>query len=155
VAFHGAYSLVSAGWGPGTRAWDFDLGRSNRDQRARDGAALQQRGLAKTAHFLRNAGSRMRVAGRGGDYRLPARYQDIESILFSHWHERSPQLLQHVLACAGIEAYLLRPDAAVSPYPEVAALEQRLRELPAEAVLHAEPGAIVLSLRGVLPPCNG
>ena len=90
VAFHGGYSLMSAGWGPGTRAWDTDFGRENRDQRARDQAALTQLGLATAAEHLRNAGSRMRVVGRGGDNRLPARYEEVENLLYAHWQQRSP-----------------------------------------------------------------
>jgi hypothetical protein len=75
-------------------------------------------------------------------------------LLFAHWHGRSPALLEQVLACAQVEAYLLRPRADESPYPEIAELERRLRALPPEAVLHADPDARLLSLRGVLPRCT-
>ncbi len=156
VAFHGYYSLVSAGWGAGTRAWDVDFSRSNRDSGQADARALAARHLGGVADYLQNNDNRMRVLGEGGDYRLPARYEEISDLLFSHWrHEHDPQYFRRLMACAQAEAFLLpTPEEPRSHSTLIAALIDELRALPSERDLYRDEHWRLVSLRGWLPRCD-
>jgi len=157
VAFHSAYSFVSAGWGLGTRTWDEDFTRSNRDSPDADASALKEDRLDGVAAWLHGQGGRERVMGNTViGYRLPARYEHLTDAQFAHWiHDPSGQHLRQVLACARLDALLIPampPQAAA--YPAVDEIEAWARALPSTNDLYRDADWRLVNLRDQLPRCD-
>jgi len=155
IAFHSAYSFVSAGWGLGTRAWDGDFMRSNRDSPDADASALKAEGLGGVAAWLHGQGGRERVMGSTlVGYRLPARYEHLTDALYAHWHDASGQHLRQVLACAQLDALLISVTAVPgATYPAVDEIETWARALPGTNDLFRDADWRLVNLRDRLPRC--
>jgi hypothetical protein len=158
TTLHFAYGFVSASWSVGTRPWDLDFTRSNRDSPDERSARLASEHLAGVEKTLRDLGSRMRLTGyvaSGAGFWLPARYEDLTEIVISHMASGSPlPVSREMLACGGIAAMLIPQDAAqLSPYGQVNDLVTWARALPSTFDLHADERWRMIDLRSHLPRC--
>lgn len=159
VALHAALCFVSAGWGLGTRAWDLDFTRTNRDAPTLLANRLEKAGLGGVAHWLHGQGGRTRVVGDGvlpylGNH-LPARYEAMIDIIHaSGGANLTADAFLHVLACARVEAILL-PVAEAEPtrYPAIAQAVAAARAQSEHRVLYRDAQWMVVSTRAMLPAC--
>ncbi len=156
VAFHSAFSFVSAGWGLGTRVWDGEFARSNRDSPDADASALKEARLSGVAAWLHGQGGRERVMGNTViGYRLPARYEHLTDAQFAHWiHDPSGQHLRQVMACARLDALLIpATPPQTAAYPAVDEIEAWARALPRTNDLYRDADWRLVNLRDQLPHC--
>lgn len=137
--FHAGYSFVSAGWWPGTRSFDFDLGRSWQDTRQLRWQKLQAAGLARIGEYLKRQPGLARAVGYAAEpasFWLPARFEHIVTISFSHWdYAYDPQRFIDFLAEQSID-YVILPRAG-APEPVAPALQPSMTA--AAATLQADP----------------
>lgn len=122
--FQAGYAFTSAAWVPGTRAFDFDLGRNWKSLREKRPAVLAKAGLAAIGARLREEPDSVRVVGYAQEpasFWLPGRFEYLLSIAYSR--------PEYVADAAGFLAFLreqridylimpLRPD--VEPDVDVA-----------------------------------
>jgi hypothetical protein len=83
AVFQGVYAFVSAGWAPGTRAFDLTFDRSPRDTRKIALSVLEHAGLADIGAYLQAQPGVARVVGCApfeAAARLPARFEDFTTI---------------------------------------------------------------------------
>lgn len=86
VAFHASYSFISAGWNPGTLAFDTNLGRGWHDTRKLRQRSLEEIGLARIAAYLKEQPGASRVVGytvSSSGHWLPVRYESIDQISYA------------------------------------------------------------------------
>jgi hypothetical protein len=86
-AMQASYAFVSAGWAPGTRAFDLDFAGSPRDRKRQDRHAFQAAGLARIAEHLRAVPGLPHVVGYvsgTAGFRLSATWEDLWSVGYSH-----------------------------------------------------------------------
>jgi len=142
VALYAGYAFVSAGWTPGTRAWDLDFRRDWRGAAASRQQTLREFGLERIGDDLRrNAGPTAHVVGStietAGNW-LPARYESLQHIGFARpEYVSSEAAFRAFIARFGIRYLVLiapaeegkaypntvpTPPAAVKVFFELAAL---------------------------------
>lgn len=157
AVFHFLVSFASAGWATGTRGFDLDFARAVRDSEASDAAELQAHGLQYVAAALQERGGRLRVWGLKADatgYRLPARYENVHDVVSAHWPLRdSLPALENLMACAGVQAWLLPVEPGPLGTHALDALAQRLRMRDARFILHRDESWLLMSTQGLLGPC--
>ena len=126
--FQASYSFTSAAWVPGTRAFDFELGRSWKGLRKARPGILASAGLGAIGAKLSEEPDSVRVVGYAQEpasFWLPGRFEYLRTISFSR-----PEYFADV---ASFLAFLreqridflimpLRPDE--EPYPGIAAAVQ-------------------------------
>ena len=86
--FQAAYSFHSASWQTGTRPFDLDFSRGPHQFRDDNRALLAKNGLGAIAAHLHDQHRPVRVVScieDGLDFRLPARSESVDRILFSRW----------------------------------------------------------------------
>lgn len=86
VLFQAAYAFASAGWQPGTRAFDIDLARNWRDTRSLRRQRLESAGLTHIGEHLARQPGIAHVVGyavEAGSFWLPARFEHVVTISFS------------------------------------------------------------------------
>lgn len=160
VALHAMLCFVTAGWGLGTRAWDLDFARPNRDAPETVASTLRRAGLDGVAHWLHGQGGRMRVVGDSGlphlGNHLPARYEGLLDIVYAN-EAVSPtaDTLLGVLACARVEAMLL-PATPTPPskYPAIETAVAMARAQPERLTLFRDAKWTLVSTQGMLPACG-
>jgi hypothetical protein len=153
--FHILVGFTTAAFSNGTRAWDLDLKRSNRDSEARGRRELEAEHLDGVADWLHGQGGRMRVLGMHSGFWLPARYEDASELVVAHWQRRDePGWVERLLSCTGAEAFLLSVEPHRYWSDRLDQFIVRLRELPESQVLYRDEHWILLSLRGRLPRCE-
>ncbi|MBB5208915.1 glycosyltransferase family 39 protein [Chiayiivirga flava] len=157
VALHAMLCFVSASWGLGTRAFDLDVSRSNRDSPATVAQSLASAGLDGVAHWLHGQGGRLRVLGHGMQphigNRLPARFENLRDALYATGDVPADAFAQR-LGCTGAVALLL-PRSVPPPTGFVAidALVAAASEFPGPAVLYEDDDWRLLATGGLLPDC--
>ena len=133
--FQAAYAFHSANWGTGTRAFDLDFTRGVRDTRATNAALLEKGGIGRIAQYLRKLSRVPRVVGCA-DYasavRLPARFEDLVTIDFSHRdYGHSPEKLHAYMSRFDVPYLLLRKETAET---------QKLKGTPQRITVEAPHG---------------
>lgn len=158
VAFHFSYAFVSTDWVVGTRTWDLDFTRSNRDSVLRNTELLAAAKLDGVAHWLHGQGGRLRVVGVVGDpvaYRLPARYEELYDVAISHQGVADLATMQHLLGCGRVTVLLLPHDfdsrASTAAMRTVAEWAQHF---PASRNLYLDAHWRLIDLRERLPACD-
>jgi hypothetical protein len=84
--FHASYSFLSAGWSPGTRAFDLDLLREWHDSRRERWQVLRHAGLERIGRYLNELPGAPRAVGYAAEpasFRLPARFEYLLPIGYS------------------------------------------------------------------------
>jgi heme/copper-type cytochrome/quinol oxidase subunit 2 len=85
-AMQASYAFVSAGWAPGTRAFDLDFADSPRDRKQQDRHAFQASGLARIAEHLRAVPGLPHVVGYvsgTAGFHLAATWEGLWSVGYS------------------------------------------------------------------------
>jgi hypothetical protein len=160
VLFHAAYSFVSADWGVGTRRFDLDFSRSNRDSVAFHEAKLAAASLTDVGRFLRNTEPRPRVAGSVEylGYLLPVRYEPLYDLYIAHLNPKpgaDADELKRLLRCGGTDAFLIQSGAREPHvYPEMERLYQSLAAVPESYDLYRDAHWRLIDLHTLLPPCE-
>lgn len=160
MVLHVGLSFVSAGWTAGTREFDLDFSRSNRDTRARNVALLDGGKLSGVAQWLLAQPRHLRVAGDDDvpphlGYRLPARYEGFNDMLWSQGgDDETWRSFTQLLGCAKVEALLL-PVAMkrLSPYPAITQTVALAYILPPTRILFEDEHWKLIDVRGVFPAC--
>jgi hypothetical protein len=159
VALHAMLCFVSAGWGLGTRAWDLDFSRPNRDTPDFIARTLSGVKLDGVAHWLHGQGGQMRVVGDTdlphlGNH-LPARYENLLDVVYSSGGmAASTGMFLHRLACARVEAMLL-PVVPGEPsrYPAILQTMALGNAQPERLILYRDAQWKLVSTREMLPAC--
>jgi hypothetical protein len=136
--FQAMYSFASAGWFPGTRVMDLDLGRSWHDSRARRWSELARVGLERIGHHLRTLPPDTRGVGFAAEPAslwLPSRFEHLLAVMFARPDLlATPTAFERFLRTQRI-AYLILPhaDAPGKIYvaPVVASVADSLARDPA------------------------
>lgn len=84
--FQATYSFVSAGWAPGTRAFDLALTRNWHDSRRQRWDILRNAGLERIGVHLKEAAAGTRIVGcvdEPADFWLPTRFEGLLVISYS------------------------------------------------------------------------
>lgn len=140
-----AYSLANSHWGePGTRIFDLDFGRSTFDTKHQRDRILADTHADDIAAALAGKPPGYRVVGylekSAIGYWLPARYEHMESIVFSRPdYVTSAAGFRHFLGIARIEGLILPIDPRQEP---------RVHDGPRELIEHLRRDPRVRSLRG-------
>lgn len=156
AGFQFVYGFVSTGWRIGTRAWDADFQRINRDSPLVRQHLLEDHGARELETFLR-ARPPLRLTGTVDPemgFRLSARYEDLADIGIAHADKPDdlPTMLA-LLSCGRVDAVVLQADASNRFGPVGHAFLDWADLLPPEAYLHQDATWRVVDLRGRLPPC--
>lgn len=159
VGLHAALSFVSAGWGLGTRAWDLDFGRSNRDSVAEGERLLESAKLGGVAHWLHGQGGQLRVVSERlpalAAFRLPARFEGLPDMLYARWEVLADtEAFKRLLGCARVELVLLPivPDDP-SPIPALHEVLEAVHALPASRDVYRDADWRLVRVGDLLPPC--
>lgn len=131
VLFQAAYGFVSAGWAPGTRAFDLVLTRSWHDDRRLRWETLASAGLEKIGRHLKRAPKNARAVGYAAEPAslwLPARFENLLTISYSR-----PDFLETEAGFAGFirDQHI---DFLVLPQPAVATKDYAWMPLAVGAV---------------------
>ena len=114
VLFQAGYAFISAGWSPGTRSFDLDLGRDWQDSRRDRWKQLERAGLERIGRYLNDAPGAPRAVGYAvepASFLLPARFEHLLTIGYSRpEYVDNPQRFLQFLADQGID-YLILPKA--------------------------------------------
>lgn len=160
MVLHVGLSFVSAGWTSGTRTFDLDFSRSNRDTRERNIALLEGGKLSGVAQYLLAQHRHMRIAGDDDvaphlGYRLPARYEGFNDMLWSQGGDSETRTsYSQLLGCARVEAFLLPVKVTrLSPYPAIAQVTALANILPPDRTLYQDEHWKLISVDGLLPAC--
>jgi hypothetical protein len=86
--FQAGYAFLTACWSPGTRAWDFDFGRSFRALGQDSDHVFRENGMTKIAAYLGALHTTPRVVGCSAKedtvaLRLPASFENISQISYA------------------------------------------------------------------------
>ena len=158
VSFQFAYVFASASWSVGTRRWDLDFLRPNRDSPLSERELLARHRLDRVSHWLRGQGGTLRMVGLTRDLagnRLPARYEELADIATSHYDAQGLHDMQRLFACGLVEALLLPEDPTqFVDTPSARAMTDWARGLPSAADRYRDETWRVIDLRGRLPACN-
>lgn len=157
VALHAMLCFVTASWGLGTRAFDLDFSRGNRDTPATVAQSLASAGLDGVARWLHEQGGRLRVLGHGmpphiGN-RLPARFENLRDALYAAGDVPADAFAQR-LGCTGAVALLL-PRSVPPPtgFAAIDTLVATAATLSRSAVLYEDAEWRLLASDGLLPRC--
>jgi hypothetical protein len=128
IAFQAVYSFTSAGWTPGTRAFDLHFGQGWRNLHSLRKQSPGEAGLSVISAWLAAEPKLPRVVGyvqEPADFLLPARFEHLNMVLYSHpeYLADSDHFL-YFLRTAKID-YLILPlvDIHESPAPRPAVFE--------------------------------
>ncbi len=133
--FQATYSFASAGWVPGTRAFDLDLTRDWQESRRERWSRLQRAGLATIGRYLKEQDGLTRSVGYAAEpesFLLPSRFEYLPTISYSHpEYLATPEAFDAFLRAQQIRFLILpQPDTRrtfdFTVAPGVLAAAQRL-----------------------------
>jgi hypothetical protein len=156
VALQFAIAFVNAGWGLGTRPWDLDFSRSNRDSPGERQRVLLHSQLQGVELFLRGR-EPMRLTGSLDAQiaaRLAARYENVADVRFAHMDRPDDAAtLRMLLGCGGVEAIVLQHDRSQHDPRVAAAFLEWAYSLPSTRDLYRDGHWRVVDLRGLMGAC--